>query len=924
MRKIDTSYDETNDEGEFRLSRLRLVLQACSQKQGLENLCTFDNDTSFAARLGPLSRPAEPRALRDLMNVRERVQQSVLTRHYSGTTPCISRMQSTAHILTIRQADELSMIERCACIPVKNQDVVVLPGKEPVTVQPVLVAVTWAKNTFPASRYSPRMVLKRTGDTSLSIVFHNISGAHCELNVTDLPQDALTHLFEKTTESPSPILIPEIPAPNTVPERLQMNLAAFFQNRMRASVLVSSTAPEGVSRPLCFDSMKLQRVVKGATIGMCIRATLHPTSTRCLCAAHNLDPINMRFPKLRFSGRSYVVLTIRMCGRQLNGDDECDLHRNHTVRNKFSPGVCCAQCKADFNCYHDAAMGDETKSVNGIWINVPLEGTSAAWKELTMILAAISNYERLSHDFRGEPARVALAVNTAVNNLEEQIQRFEQDALIKGSGSKSRPKRAIEQLDAIALRMLCDGGIVQAKRKPEADTRRLVRADQRELDKLQKEVVSSHWWLFPATGQPFQTREQAVRKLEKRCVSPSLQPSMQLVRAKRERESGGSSSSGVGGGAATAVSKGSDLLSLSAAEGARPFKDARYDTGSLVEYIDVRGMAECRRQITELAKQPSLTEGELRRIDMFVRWLDVMDQECGPPKDGPLGYEVRPLQCDYRSRNGGGRIYACGMQMVDAGKGKAKTVCIQGAPRELRPFMCCRFAHDFDLKNCQPIILYQLPRRLTWTDKRNPPDTTELKKWCDNRPEWIEHVAECHSLPSDESKFPEYRKDTVKELMIRLMFGGSYDAWMREYSSDIQTKRRSSRVQKLAQELSELRKAVFESVEWIPFVRKDRERLQREGNRETQDDIDKSVFARIAQSLENQVLFSMRSYLKEQGWTVLTLCFDGFIVQHRPDRNPDLAGMNARIKLDTKFDLEVVEKPLFSSEFPTLSLARAK
>lgn len=32
--------------------------------------------------------------------------------------------------------------------------------------------------------------------------------------------------------------------------------------------------------------------------------------------------------------------------------------------------------------------------------------------------------------------------------------------------------------------------------------------------------------------------------------------------------------------------------------------------------------------------------------------------------------------------------------------------------------------------------------------------------------------------------------------------------------------------------------------------------------------------------------------------------------------------MNARILADTEFALEIVEKPLYSREFPTLSLAR--
>jgi len=47
------------------------------------------------------------------------------------------------------------------------------------------------------------------------------------------------------------------------------------------------------------------------------------------------------------------------------------------------------------------------------------------------------------------------------------------------------------------------------------------------------------------------------------------------------------------------------------------------------------------------------------------------------------------------------------------------------------------------------------------------------------------------------------------------------------------------------------------------------------------------------------------------------------MVMHRPERTLDLAAMNARILKDTGYKLEIVEKPLFSPEFPVLSLARA-
>ena len=55
-----------------------------------------------------------------------------------------------------------------------------------------------------------------------------------------------------------------------------------------------------------------------------------------------------------------------------------------------------------------------------------------------------------------------------------------------------------------------------------------------------------------------------------------------------------------------------------------------------------------------------------------------------------------------------------------------------------------------------------------------------------------------------------------------------------------------------------------------------------------------------------------------------TTCSNLFIqVQHRPRRVLDLAAMQARITTATGYVIEVVEKPLFSTEFPTLSLARS-
>lgn len=225
------------------------------------------------------------------------------------------------------------------------------------------------------------------------------------------------------------------------------------------------------------------------------------------------------------------------------------------------------------------------------------------------------------------------------------------------------------------------------------------------------------------------------------------------------------------------------------------------------------------------------------------------------------------------------------------------------------------------------MIMLQMAAKLTWTDDRSAAPMPELEAWCRDRPEFIEHVAEVHCLAPDEERFVEYRKDMVKELVISLLFGGSYGRWIRalcdEEGRRADMEPRSPRINRLAKELLQLRKDVFESKQWIGFVEKDRARLLAEGKKKDADEIDRSVMARIAQRTENVILDAMRASVAEQGFEVLSLCFDGLHVQHRPQRVLDLAAMQARITRDTGYVIEVVEKPLFSPELPTLSLARS-
>jgi len=450
----------------------------------------------------------------------------------------------------------------------------------------------------------------------------------------------------------------------------------------------------------------------------------------------------------------------------------------------------------------------------------------------------------------------------ATQVLNERIARFDMHAL----GDTSKPTDAdFVKLDMLALQCLRQGGMVQGKLQGAQKAPRLVRPDGAELNAEERKLARHYHWMFPRQGQPYGKR------------------SLAQLEAGFAGLAGHTGPVGLDGGAEQPAER---PPPSPAGPGTRPeaqakrARNADYDYEAMVEYLDPAGLASMRAQIKALLAAPDLPVKQRDRGQFFSQFLNVCDQEYGDEIDGPLGLPARPLNCKYRSRNDGGRVYPTEMPSAPGWhKGEKRSVCIQAAPREVRPFMCCRWAHDYDMKNAQPQMLRQMAKMLTWTDGRKAPAMPELTKWCADRDEYIEHVAEVHSLPSDEQRHFEYRKDIVKTLMIRLMFGGAYESWLKdicaEFRRSASVEPRCRRIERLAAELLQLRKDVFASQQWAEFVEKDRARLWAEGKKPDQDAVDRAVFARIAQKTENQVLTVMRAFLGERGWTVLTLCFDG-------------------------------------------------
>ena len=184
----------------------------------------------------------------------------------------------------------------------------------------------------------------------------------------------------------------------------------------------------------------------------------------------------------------------------------------------------------------------------------------------------------------------------------------------------------------------------------------------------------------------------------------------------------------------------------------------------------------------------------------------------------------------------------------------------------------------------------------------------------------LKEVAAAHQIgdPGTDSD----AKDTVKKLFLSLCFGGSYEGWM--HNVNLKPEQRKGRcvfVSQFEAELKLLRQAVFTSREWGPHVAKDRARLRKQGRKKDEDAIDRSVMARVAQAIENQILTSMRRHCAEHGIRVLSLVFDGLAVLACSPDDLKLREMEQRIQEETGYVMGVEEKPLFlprSEPFPVI------
>ena len=854
------------DEGEARLLPLRPLLRLAVREPGFQDFLNPAKATCFVKGLSPAAvlRAAD-------------VVQSLLTTT-SALRPTARLVVPTVLTLSVREADRLDVEQRAQCVPLRGAREVALPGYPARNAKPRVV-VAWPSL---ADKRAPELIVE-CSDNRLHFLASNGSGAPARSlgSAGNFRQQLLDALFAKAPAVPfNPLRrLPDRPA--EVPDALQMRIGQFAQHTLRLHALVTAALPGVDSRPLAFENMrfyceprdrrqpKITRVV--------VKAFLHASSCSCICPAHNRSPPAP-------GQHSEVMLSFSMCGMKLQTDKfqpqgVCPVHQNATATHSLAPGVCCADCQVNLVCRH-RIKGEPVRRLS--LDHGPFE--RAAWLELTTLLA-------LAADFHGGAAALfeqgGKAVRASVRALEARIDKALLELSQRAVEMAGRPSpQALLRADWACVDTLRIGGVAQCH--PRQKKRKLVSLDGSDLHEKQKQLHKTHYWLFPRHG----------------CAAP--------VRAERP------------GSSAEPERPGSNTGPPSPPAAPSPEPPRRkegWGYQTITEYIDPEGVAELQRQVGALLDSKALSSRERDRAVFFQRLVQAIDETYGDPVE-VQGRLLRPLEVDYREKHGGGRDWATNAKLIDDPfSTEPKAICLQTMYSEMRPFLCGRFARDIDQVSSQPTIVDKVMDLISWADGRAPPERPHLRSWIADRKGFIDAVAECHGI---EDRYEDERKTAVKDLMIRLLFGGSYRAWIEEVlRRDSDTEPRFPPVSKLEKELNAIRLAVFQSKEWGPWCAGHSARLRAEGK--TEKEVVRSVFALWAQKQESIVLKAMRGHLEEEGWAVVALVFDGLIVFDRPGCTLDLRAMEARILKDTRIAMQISEKPLFLPEgtpYPTLSLKR--
>ena len=246
------------------------------------------------------------------------------------------------------------------------------------------------------------------------------------------------------------------------------------------------------------------------------------------------------------------------------------------------------------------------------------------------------------------------------------------------------------------------------------------------------------------------------------------------------------------------------------------------------------------------------------------KYLPALKQYVKENRNGKKCVKYKPSQ-DHPS----GRLYG--------------HVSLQNLPRRIRHTICGSLYHDIDVVNCHPVLLSQLCRKFNFS-------CVVLDEYIGDRVNILRCIAEeCKVNP-----------DEAKNLVIRLLNGGSYQTWATKYAVVALPSKYIARLIEEVKALQENFYTHFKNLQTRQLAKKPSPKA--------------SLLARVLNTLENEILQHMVAFEeKRYQRTVDVLVFDGCQIRREVDRlvtQQELDECSQWVFEQLGYQVKIIEKPM--------------
>jgi hypothetical protein len=200
--------------------------------------------------------------------------------------------------------------------------------------------------------------------------------------------------------------------------------------------------------------------------------------------------------------------------------------------------------------------------------------------------------------------------------------------------------------------------------------------------------------------------------------------------------------------------------------------------------------------------------------------------------------------------------------------------------KALRHTLCSDYYMDIDIVNAHFVMLNQIC-------KENGIDTTELKKYINNREEYLNELIKISGVDRDDAKL----------LFIRMLYGGSIENWKKDNKVEFEIPKYYKELEKNIKNISMI---IFNSNSDF-----------RKSIKLEKRNIPKSVLSYYLQEWENRILEVVYDYLNENDYIVdkiATLCFDGIMTKKSKDILKICDNLEKIVEEKLGFKLKFIEK----------------